>query len=99
MARPNRSRPLPRPIVILDDGKAFLRLSTIADVRDFLKHIPKARREFSTWQHVEAELNKAAAGTDTTQLSIALQMVLVLENVEYHVGDAPRQAVVATRRR
>jgi hypothetical protein len=33
--------------------------------------------------HVEAELNKAAAGADATQLPIALQMVLQLEHVEY----------------
>ena len=63
--RPNWSRPLPRPLVILDDGKEFLRLTTLADVRDFLKHIPKERRQFDTWQHVEAELKKAAAGGDT----------------------------------
>jgi hypothetical protein len=32
---------------------------------------------------VEAELKKAAAGGDTTQVSIALRMVLQLERVEY----------------
>jgi hypothetical protein len=33
LPRPNWSRPLlPRPLVILDDGKEFLRLSTLADV-------------------------------------------------------------------
>jgi hypothetical protein len=77
--RPDWSRKLPRPLYILDNGKEFLRLSTLADVRDFLKHIPKERRQFSTWQHVEAELNKAAAGANPTQLSIALQMVFQLE--------------------
>jgi hypothetical protein len=32
---------------------------------------------------VEAELKKAAAAGDTTQVSIALQMVLQFEHVEY----------------
>jgi hypothetical protein len=36
----------------MDDGKEFPRLSKLADVRDFLKHIPKERRQFSTWQYV-----------------------------------------------
>jgi hypothetical protein len=44
--------------------------------------ICRKRRAKSTWQHVEAELNKAAAGADPKSLSIALQMVLMLENVE-----------------
>jgi hypothetical protein len=82
MPRPDWSRPLPRPLTILDNGKEFLRLTTLGDVRDFLKRIPKDRRQFDTWQHVAAELDKAAGGADTASLSIALQMVLMLENVE-----------------
>ena len=50
---------MPQPIVILDNGKEFLRLTTLADVRDFLKRIPKERRQFETWQHVEATLKQA----------------------------------------
>jgi hypothetical protein len=80
-----RSRALPQPISIRDNGKEFLRLSTLADVRNFLKHVPEERRQFGTWKHVEAELEKAAAGADTTQLSIALQMVLSLESVEFRL--------------
>jgi hypothetical protein len=72
----------------MDNGKEFVRLSTLADVRDFLKHVPKERRQLSTWQHVEAELAKAAAGADATQLSVALRMVLRLENVEYQMKEA-----------
>jgi hypothetical protein len=81
-AAPTGRVPLPRSLTILDNGKEFLRLTALADVRDFLKHIPKERRQFHTWQHVAAELDKAAAGADTASLSIALQMVLMLENVE-----------------
>jgi hypothetical protein len=35
-----------------------------------------------TWQHVETELKKAAAGADAKQISIALKMVPMLENAE-----------------
>ena len=34
------------------------------------------------WQHVAAELDKAAAGADPADVSVALQIVLMLENVE-----------------
>jgi hypothetical protein len=47
-------------------------LITLADVRALLGHLPKATREKSTWQHVAAELDKAAAGADTAQVSIPL---------------------------
>jgi hypothetical protein len=58
-------------------------LVTLADVRSLIGHLPKEARAKDTWQHVEAELDKAAAaGGDTTQVSIALHMVLMLENVE-----------------
>ena len=82
MPRPNWSRALPRPLTILDDGKEFLRLTTLADVRDFLKHIPKDRLQFETWQSVKSALDEAAAGADPKSLAVALQMVLTLENVE-----------------
>jgi hypothetical protein len=83
MPRPNWSRPLPRSLTILDNGKEFLRLATLAHVRKLLSHLPKASREKSTWQHVEAELDKAAAGADPADVSVALQMVLSLEGVEF----------------
>jgi hypothetical protein len=82
MHRSNWSRPLPRPLTILDDGKEFLRLTTLADVRDFLKHIPKERLQFDTWQCVKSELDEASAGAYPKTVSVALQMVLMLENVE-----------------
>jgi hypothetical protein len=42
----------------------------------------------TTWNRqpqapLEAKLKKAAAGGDTTQVSIALQMVLMVDQVEY----------------
>jgi hypothetical protein len=83
LSRPNWSRSLPRPLSIVYNGKKFLRLTTLADVRDFLGHIPKERRQRNTWQQVETELKKAEANGDTAQVSIALQMALQLERIEY----------------
>ena len=83
MPRPNWSRPVPRSLVIPD----VMDLKTLADVRKLIEHLP---RQFHTWQHVEAELNKAAAGGDTEQVYVALQMVLQLERVEYQVSEASR---------
>jgi hypothetical protein len=60
-------------------------LTTLADVRVLLGHLPKASREKSTWQHVAAEIDKAAAGADTADVSVALQLVLSLEGVECKV--------------
>jgi hypothetical protein len=57
MPRPNWSRPLPRPLTI----PTVMDLVTLADVRELLGHLPKETRAKSTWQHVEAELKKAAA--------------------------------------
>jgi hypothetical protein len=57
-------------------------LVTLADVRT-ARHLPKASREKSTWQHVAAELDKAAAGADTADVSVALQMAFQLARIEY----------------
>jgi hypothetical protein len=60
-------------------------LVTLADVRTLLGHLPKETRARDTWQHVQAGLKQAAAGGETTELWAALQMVLMLENVEYRL--------------
>jgi hypothetical protein len=36
----------------------------------------------SAWQHVAAELDKAAAGADPAEVSIALRLVLALERIK-----------------
>ena len=64
--RPNWSRPLPRPLTI----PTVMDLVTLADVRTLIGHLPKETRAKSTWQHVAAELEKAAGG-DTTELGRA----------------------------
>ena len=81
MPRPNWSRTLPRPLTI----PTVLDLITLADVRALLGHLPKERRAKSTWQHVEAALKQAATGDDATELWAALQMVPMLEGVEYRL--------------
>ena len=81
MPRPNWSRPLPRPLTI----PTVMDLVTLADVQTLLGHLPKETRAKSTWHHVEAELKKAAAGGDAAELWAALQMVLMLEGVEYRL--------------
>jgi hypothetical protein len=81
LPRPNWSRTLPRPLTI----PTVMDLITLADVRALLGHLPKERRAKSTWQHVEAALKQAATGDDATELWAALQMVLMLEGVEYRL--------------
>jgi hypothetical protein len=75
--RPNWSTPLPRPIKI----PQVMTLNTLADVRKLLSHIPKERRELSTWEHVEKTLRECAAGDDPVNISVALQIVLQAERV------------------
>jgi hypothetical protein len=46
------------------------------------KHLPEHVRDKQSWRHVAAELDKAAAGDDTAEASLALCMALSLEGVE-----------------
>ena len=76
--RPDWSRPLPRPLVIPN----VMKLTTLADVRALVQHLPKDHREKSTWRHVEKQLNAAAVGTvDTVDVAVPLRLVLQLERV------------------
>jgi len=78
-SRPNWSRPVPRTLVIPN----IMTLATLAKLRALIvKHLPKDRRERSTWRHVAVEFDKAAAGADTTDVGIALRLALSLEGVE-----------------
>jgi hypothetical protein len=76
-ARPNWSRPLPRPLKI----PSVTTLKTLADVRELLKHLPDGHRERSTWRHVAKQLAAAADGGDINGVVISLRLVLQLENV------------------
>jgi len=57
-------------------------LKTLGDARSLLSHLPKDVRARSTWQHVAADLDWAAGGGDTMNVSVPLQMVLGMERVE-----------------
>jgi hypothetical protein len=81
LPRHNWSRTLPRSLAIPD----VMDLVTLADVRALIDHLPKESRAKSTWQHVEATLKQAAGGGDVTELWAALQMILMLEGVEYRL--------------
>jgi len=59
-----------------------MKLTTLADVRAPVQHLPKDHREKSTWRHVEKQLNAAAVGTvDTVDVAVPLRLVLQLERV------------------
>jgi hypothetical protein len=60
-------------------------LKTLADVRELMRHLPKDRRARSTWRHVAAELENAAAGADAVDVAVALRLALMLESVECRV--------------
>jgi hypothetical protein len=78
VSRPNWSRPLPRPLVIPD----VMTLTTLADVRALVGHLPAEHRAKATWQYVEAQLTKAAEGKiEPAEAGAALQIALLLEGV------------------
>ncbi len=60
-----------------------MKLATLGDVRALIeRHLPAHFRGKPAWQHVSAELAKAAAGGDPAEASLALRMALSLEGVE-----------------
>jgi len=60
----------------------LITLKTLAKVRELFGHLPKEFRSKETWQSVIDHLN-AAGGADPADLSVALQLVLMLENVTF----------------
>jgi hypothetical protein len=75
--RADWSRPLPRPLII----PKVMKLTTLADVRELMRHLPNHRAK-ATWQHVEKQLNAAALGeVDMIDVAVPLQMVLSMEGV------------------
>jgi len=78
--RPDWSQPLARPLVI----PGVMTLKTLADVRELLRHLPKEFRDRSTWQRINALLGDAARGdTTATDVAVALELVLMMEKVEF----------------
>jgi hypothetical protein len=58
-------------------------IRAVATCSKLLGHVPKERRQLSTWQHVEATLQDCVAGDDPVNVSVALQIVLQAERVPY----------------
>jgi len=54
----------------------------LADLRKLLGHIPKERRQASTWQYVQATLREG----NPEDVSAALRVVLQLEGMPYTVS-------------
>jgi hypothetical protein len=51
-------------------------------VRVLVDQLPEDRRQKSTWRHIAAQLEQAAAGVDVVDLGIALRLALLLEGLE-----------------
>ena len=79
VGRRSAKAPIREGMVPLGD---CMTLKTLGDVRSLLSHLPKNVRARSTWQHVAADLDRAAGGGDTINVSVPLQMVLGMERVE-----------------
>jgi hypothetical protein len=78
LARPNRKRPLPRPLKI----PTVMTLKTLADMRELVeRHLAAECRKRETWQHVAAQMNAAARRGDINGAVIALRLVLQLKRV------------------
>ncbi len=90
MPRTNWSRALPQPLLIPD----VMVLARLADVRELMRHLPKDRRERSTWRRVAADIEAAASGGDIEGAAIGLRMVLMLEGIACRA----REDVSAQRR-
>ena len=65
--RADRKRPLPRPLVIPD----VMTLTTLADVRELMRHLPEDRRARPAWRYVQKQIEQAATGADMADASIA----------------------------
>jgi hypothetical protein len=71
-----------RPIAIPRVMKLKMKLKTLADVRELLRHLPAEVRRKHTWRHVEAHLAQAANGGDLNNISVALRLVFLIEGIE-----------------
>ena len=77
--QPDWSRPLPQRIVI----PTVATLTTLADVRVLIEHLPEDHRADPTWCCVAARLEQAAVGVDVVDLGIALRLALMIEGLQH----------------
>jgi hypothetical protein len=66
--RPDWSRPLPQPLVI---------------VRVLLGHLPAATREKETWRYVATKLDEATRGAPVVEVFALLRTVPAMEGIAY----------------
>jgi hypothetical protein len=59
-----------------------MELSTLADVRELIGHLPIAVRKRDSWRYVAKQLDEAARGGDILDLEVSLWIVLTLESIE-----------------
>jgi hypothetical protein len=77
---PDWSRELSRPLTI----SGTIRLKTLADVRELMRHLPSEHRRRPSWRYVEAEITDAARSGDVVGALAALRMVLMFECVVWN---------------
>jgi hypothetical protein len=85
---PDWSRPLTHRIVI----RTVATLSTLADMRAPIEHLPNDHRDDPTWRHVAAQLEQVAAGVEVVDFGIALRLALMLEGLEYQGRNEAAQS-------
>jgi hypothetical protein len=74
------SCPLPRPLVI----PGLMTMTTLADVRKLMKHLPAEHQDKPAWRYVGEQLDQAAAGVvEVSNFVIVLRMLLTLEKIKY----------------
>ena len=57
---------------------------TLADLREFLRHLPAEKKRKAAWQKITALVDDAAdGGAATADVAMALELVLTLEKVPF----------------
>ena len=59
-----------------------MKLRTLADCRELLRHVPAERRKLPSWQRAASDLRDVAVSGDVSGAAISLRLVLFMERVE-----------------
>jgi hypothetical protein len=78
---PDRSRPLPQPLQILDGDKPILTLATVGDVRELIEKRQPEESRRKAHGSMSPDWRDAANGGYAADLSVALRIVLSLEGI------------------
>jgi len=63
-------------------------LTTLADVRELIRHLPAEERDMDRWRYVAKLLEAAARGAHTVDLVVTLRLVFEMEGVECQIRRA-----------